>query len=85
MAIWKALFFEPGALAADAAQSTEWNRGAYLVEGLGHCSMCHTPRGWLGATDTDLAMTGGTYMTRVEGKLDRGEIDRRWDDRHGRS
>lgn len=66
---WKMMYHDDSPFEPQPAQSEEWNRGAYLVEGLGHCSMCHTPRGWLGATDTDLAMTGGTYMTRVEGKL----------------
>ena len=44
MKIWNALFFEEGRYVADASQSEEWNRGAYLVNGLGHCSACHTPR-----------------------------------------
>lgn len=41
---WRLLFFNPaGSYKPDPAQSAEWNRGAYLVEGLGHCAMCHTP------------------------------------------
>ncbi len=44
MKIWNAMFFEEGRFVADSSQSEEWNRGAYLVEGLGHCSACHTPR-----------------------------------------
>lgn len=66
---WKTLYFDEERFEPQADQSAEWNRGAYLVEGLGHCGMCHTPRNFLGATDTDMAMTGGTYMERVEGKL----------------
>lgn len=69
MGLWNMMNHDDSSFEADSSQSSEWNRGAYLVEGLGHCSMCHTPRGFLGATDTSLAMTGGTYMTRVEGKL----------------
>jgi mono/diheme cytochrome c family protein len=69
LGFWKWMYQDDSPFEPQPAQSEEWNRGAYLVEGLGHCSMCHTPRGWLGATDTSLAMTGGTYMTRVEGKL----------------
>lgn len=43
---WRLLFFHPannGAYVADTKLSPAWNRGAYLVEGLGHCAMCHTP------------------------------------------
>jgi mono/diheme cytochrome c family protein len=41
---WKLLEFTPGEFKADPNKSAEWNRGAYLAEGLGHCSACHTPR-----------------------------------------
>lgn len=44
MRIWNALFFEPGRFVPDEKLSPEWNRGAYLVEGLAHCGACHTPR-----------------------------------------
>lgn len=67
--LWKSLYFDEGRFEPQPAQSEQWNRGAYLVEGLGHCGMCHSPRNFLGATDTDLAMTGGTYRAHVEGKL----------------
>jgi mono/diheme cytochrome c family protein len=55
---WKQLNFTPGALTPDPAQSPEWNRGAYLVQALGHCGECHTPRGWLGGLDTSVAYSG---------------------------
>jgi mono/diheme cytochrome c family protein len=45
---WKWLFFEPGALAADPGKSEPLNRGRYLVDALGHCGECHTPRNFLG-------------------------------------
>ncbi|KMO44950.1 aldehyde dehydrogenase, partial [Methylobacterium tarhaniae] len=48
MAAWNALFHRPAAF-ADPARGPDWNRGAYLVEGLGHCGACHTPRNALGA------------------------------------
>ncbi len=51
LAVWRALFFKPGSYQADSTQSTDWNRGAYLTEGLGHCSACHAARNALGATD----------------------------------
>jgi len=46
---WKWLFFSPGAFVPDPAISATLNRGAYLVQALGHCGECHTPRNWLGA------------------------------------
>lgn len=49
LAGWKLLFLEPGVLAEDLSQDEEWNRGRYLVEGLGHCGACHTPRNAFGA------------------------------------
>jgi len=49
MAVWNALYLTPGPQPADPARSAQWNRGAYLVNGLGHCGACHTPRGALGA------------------------------------
>jgi len=45
---WKFLFFSPGPYAADSALSAQLNRGAYLVNALGHCGECHTPRNFLG-------------------------------------
>src|SRR5579875_1119449 len=48
-AAWQLLFLNTGAYQNDPKQSAEWNRGAYLVEGLGHCGACHTPRNRLGA------------------------------------
>ncbi len=44
---WNWLYLTPGAMQPDASQSKEWNRGAYLTEGLGHCSACHSPRNFL--------------------------------------
>ena len=51
LAVWRALYFSPGAYKPDASHDAAWNRGAYLVNGLGHCSACHTARNALGATD----------------------------------
>ncbi|MES2975446.1 MAG: cytochrome c [Pseudomonadota bacterium] len=59
LAVWRALYFSPGVHEAEPAKSAEWNRGAYLVQGLGHCSACHTPRNTLGATDDTLLLGGG--------------------------
>jgi len=56
--IWRALYFEPQLYIADESQSDTWNRGAYLVKGLGHCSACHTPRGILGNSDSARSLAG---------------------------
>ena len=48
MAAWNALYFKPKAFSPDLGQSAEWNRGAFLVEGPGHCGACHTPKTLLG-------------------------------------
>lgn len=60
LAVWRALFFRPGPPASDPARGAEWNRGAYLVHGLGHCTACHTPRNALGAEREALPLGGGT-------------------------
>ncbi len=49
MALWNKLFLRPGTFTPDPTRSAQWNRGAYLVEGLGHCSACHSPRNAFGA------------------------------------
>jgi mono/diheme cytochrome c family protein len=59
LAVWRALYFSPGQFTPDTRQTTEWNRGAYLVRGLGHCSACHSARNALGATNTPLDLAGG--------------------------
>lgn len=59
LAVWRALYFSPGVYQPDANRNAEWNRGAYLVKGLGHCSACHTARNVLGASSTDLDLAGG--------------------------
>ncbi len=59
LAIWRSLFFQPSPYQADPKQSAEWNRGAYLVQGLGHCSACHSPRNALGATSSVADLSGG--------------------------
>jgi mono/diheme cytochrome c family protein len=59
MAGWNALFHQAKAFEADATKSATWNRGAYLVEGLGHCGMCHSPINALGGTSQSDAFKGG--------------------------
>lgn len=59
VAAWDLLFLQEGPYQPDPAQSDEWNRGAYLAEGLGHCGACHTPRNPLGAERRAQAFSGG--------------------------
>lgn len=59
LAIWKKLYFRPGPYQPDSAHDAQWNRGAYLSEGLGHCGSCHTPRNALGAELRDRHLDGG--------------------------
>jgi mono/diheme cytochrome c family protein len=56
---WKLLFLRRDTIGADPTKSMEWNRGAYLVEGLAHCGACHTPRNALGAERVNAAFSGG--------------------------
>jgi mono/diheme cytochrome c family protein len=56
---WKLLFFRRGTYHPDDTKSADWNRGAYLVEGLAHCGACHTPRNALGAERASASFAGG--------------------------
>jgi mono/diheme cytochrome c family protein len=56
---WKLLFLHAGKYKPDTTKSAEWNRGAYLVEGLAHCGACHTPRNALGAEQSTASFAGG--------------------------
>jgi mono/diheme cytochrome c family protein len=59
LAAWKALFLHRTAFQPDPAQGAEWNRGAYLVQSLGHCGGCHSPRNTLGAEQAGAELAGG--------------------------
>jgi mono/diheme cytochrome c family protein len=56
---WRALYFKEGEYVPDPAQTAQWNRGAYLVEGLGHCTMCHTAVNALGGSKESTEFEGG--------------------------
>ncbi|WP_024519121.1 cytochrome c [Bradyrhizobium sp. Tv2a-2] len=58
MRVWDALYFKEGDYRPDPKQSVEWNRGAYLVDGPGHCGACHTPKTFLGGDKTDQYLQG---------------------------
>ena len=56
--VWQALYLEEGVLKDDPAKPADWNRGRYLVEALGHCGECHSPRTWMGGIDGSRALAG---------------------------
>ncbi|MEE4409496.1 MULTISPECIES: c-type cytochrome [unclassified Serratia (in: enterobacteria)] len=62
LALWNLAFREDGSYRPDAKQSAEWNRGAYLVQGLGHCGTCHTPRG-IGFQEKALTQSDSAYLS----------------------
>ncbi len=62
MAVWNGLFHDPSPIKAEAAQTLEWNRGNYLVNSLGHCGACHTPRNALGAEQGGKAYLAGAVI-----------------------
>ena len=61
LAGWRLLYFKPEVYSSNSKQSLQWNRGAYLVEGLGHCVACHSSRNTLGASEGSLS--GGMIQT----------------------
>jgi len=64
---WKFLFLDGKPFTPAPAQSAEWNRGAYLVNGPGHCAECHSPRNFLGGIITAQRFTGGPDLDREGG------------------
>jgi mono/diheme cytochrome c family protein len=73
LSLWNALFFNAGRFEPDSKQSAEWNRGAYLVEGLGHCGACHSPRNAFMAEISSEAYAGGQLQAAVT-----AGVTRRW-------
>ncbi|MCX8099767.1 MAG: cytochrome c [Geminicoccaceae bacterium] len=63
--LWQWAFHDPTPLQPDPSKSEAWNRGAYLVEGPGHCAECHTPRTFWGALDHSRAYAGGRLGKEV--------------------
>jgi alcohol dehydrogenase (quinone), cytochrome c subunit len=60
--LWNMVFLEEGVYRSKSSQDVEWNRGAYLVQGLGHCGSCHTPRG-VAFEEKALDETGTAFLT----------------------
>jgi len=59
MIVWNAINFKAGQIAEDSSKSPEWNRGHYLVDALGHCGACHTPKTFMGADNNSAYLQGG--------------------------
>ena len=76
MAAWNALYFKSGEFKPDPTKSAEWNRGAYLVQGLGHCGACHTPKTQLGGDDRARTFQGnalqGWFAPNITNDNERG-------------
>ncbi len=76
MAAWNALYFKSGEFNHNPEKSAEWNRGAYLVEGLGHRGACHTPKTALGGDDRAHALQGyalqGWFAPNITNDSERG-------------
>ena len=76
MRVWNELYFTPGTFMPDPNKSVEWNRGAYLAEGLGHCGACHTPKTALGGDKTGERLQGyalqGWYAANITNDPRRG-------------
>lgn len=76
---WKQLYFSPGPFVPDPARSAELNRGAYLVDALGHCGECHTPRDFLGGPRQSRYLAGGRLPEGRTPNLTPGRL-KRWSD-----
>jgi mono/diheme cytochrome c family protein len=76
VAAWNLLFFEPKSFVPDPRKSEAWNRGAYIVTGLGHCGACHTKLDRLGAAENSHALQGNTldgwYAPDITGDITTG-------------
>jgi mono/diheme cytochrome c family protein len=76
MLAWDALYFTEGEFQPDRSQSTAWNRGAYLVQGPGHCTACHTPKSFLGGDKTNHNLRGsklqGWFAPDITGDINQG-------------
>lgn len=80
LAVWRALYFKPGTYQEDPQRDKDWNRGAYLVRGLAHCSACHTPRDSLAGGNWQdfsggLMPTQGWYAPSLQSPQEAGLAD----------
>jgi mono/diheme cytochrome c family protein len=73
LAVWKALFLDKTLITPNPSHDDSWNEGAYLVEGLGHCAACHSPRNFMGAR-TNPAYGGGSAEGWFAPPLNEGNL-----------
>jgi mono/diheme cytochrome c family protein len=77
LALWDRLFLPSPGFKRDSQRDAAWNRGAYLVQGLGHCGSCHTPRGWLfqekALTESDAVFLSGAELDQWSASNLRGD------------
>jgi mono/diheme cytochrome c family protein len=81
LAGWKLMFLPQGRFVPDPARDERWNRGKYLVEGLGHCGACHSPRNLMGAEQKSRGLAGGEaegWHAYALGAASRSPV--RWDE-----
>ena len=73
MAVWNDMYFDEGTYRYDSQRSAQWNRGAYLAQGLGHCSACHGDKNLAGAVDKKHPLSGGfaehVYAPNLDGNV----------------
>ncbi|MBA8876468.1 c-type cytochrome [Phyllobacterium myrsinacearum] len=76
MSGWNLLNFDATPFEQDSSKSTEWNRGAYIVQGAGHCGTCHTPKSFLGADKNSAFLKGaslqGWFAPDITGSMTSG-------------
>jgi mono/diheme cytochrome c family protein len=70
---WNWMFFTPGTFEPNPEKSAEWNRGAYLVSGAGHCGACHTPKNMLGGDKSSEDLAGGQLQDWFAPQIANGE------------
>ena len=73
--VWRELFFWPGTFQPNPARPADWNRGAYLVQGPGHCGECHSPRNLLGAVETGASLSGGQVQQWLAPNISADPLD----------
>lgn len=78
MLAWRELFFDQGRFHPTAGKSDAWNRGAYLVNALGHCGDCHTPRNLMGATKAKAAFLGADIDGFWAPDIDTASLKKTW-------
>lgn len=80
LAVWRSLYFKPGPFVPDPTKGARWNRGAYLVEVMEHCSQCHTPRNIAQAMKSQYVLGGakiqGWYAPDISS--DSGSVLGKW-------